>query len=292
MKKLIYFLAAVALFTSHFSLLTLPCFTQNINTFAGNGTFGFSGDGGAAISAQLFWPLGVAVDASGNVYIADNNNHRIRKVNTSGVISTFAGDGTSAFGGDGGVAISAQLNYPAGVAFDASGNVYIADRSNNRIRKVNTSGDISTFAGDGTAAFGGDGGAAISAQLRYPYGVAVDASGNIYISDSDNHRIRKVGSAPTSVELLTFSAEKFNIISIYPNPASDYIQYLLGSEEGGAVTVTLYDALGREVLRKEETISAGIFKEKISTVNFSSGNYLLRITNGKKEKAQKQFVIK
>ena len=166
-----------------------------ITTFAGNGAYGFGGDGSSATSAMLRSPDAVAVDGSGNVYIADTGNHRIRKVDASGFISTFAGSGTTTvggFSGDGGAATSARLDSPDAVAVDGSGNVYIADRINNRVRKVDSSGTISTIAGTGTRGFGGDGGAATSAQLNYPEGVAVDGSGNIYIADTGNNRVRRV----------------------------------------------------------------------------------------------------
>ncbi|MCB4792387.1 MAG: carboxypeptidase regulatory-like domain-containing protein [Elusimicrobia bacterium] len=166
-----------------------------ISTFAGSGTAGYSGDGGQAASAKLNYPFGVAADASGNVYIADTGNFVIRKVNPSGIISTFAGNGTSGYSGDGGSASSAQLVQPVGIAADVSGNVYIADQSGNRIRKVNTSGKISTFAGNGTAGYSGDGGSADSAQLNNPQAVAVDTLGNVYISDYGNYRIRKVNTS-------------------------------------------------------------------------------------------------
>ena len=166
-----------------------------ISTVAGSGTAGFSGDGGAATAAQLNEPYGVAVDSSGNLYIAEWNNNRIRKVNSAGVISTVAGTGTAGFSGDGGAATAAQLSNPQDVALDAAGNLYIADVNNNRIRKVNSAGVISTVAGTGTAGFSGDGGAATSAQLHWPRGVALDGAGNLYIVDNNNHRIRKVDSS-------------------------------------------------------------------------------------------------
>ena len=166
-----------------------------ISTVAGSGTAGFSGDGGAATAAQLNEPYGVAVDSSGNLYIAEWNNNRIRKVNSAGVISTVAGTGTAGFSGDGGAATAAQLSNPQDVALDAAGNLYIADVNNNRIRKVNSAGVISTVAGTGTAGFSGDGGAATSAQLHWPRGVALDGAGNLYIADNNNHRIRKVDSS-------------------------------------------------------------------------------------------------
>ena len=163
-----------------------------ISTVAGDGTEGFGGDGGPATAAQLYRPSGVAVDGAGNLYIADRGNSRIRKVDAAGVITTVAGDGTSGYGGDGGPATAAQLNNPYDVAPDGAGNLYIADRSNSRIRKVDAAGAISTVAGDGTSGYGGDGGAATAAQLNRPWGVALDGAGNLYIADRENHRIRKV----------------------------------------------------------------------------------------------------
>ena len=166
-----------------------------ISTVAGDGTFGFGGDGGAATDAQLKLPYGVALDGAGNLYIADSGNDRIRKVDAAGVITTVAGDGTEGYGGDGGPAVAAQLDFPTGVALDDASNLYIADWVNDRIRKVDAAGVISTVAGDGTEGFGGDNGAATVAQLNSPYDVALDAAGNLYIADSSNHRIRKVDSA-------------------------------------------------------------------------------------------------
>ena len=170
-----------------------------ITTIAGNGIFGYSGDGGAATAAELNGPSGVAVDGSGNVYIAVDGDSRIRKVNTSGIITTLAGNGTLGFSGDGGAATAAELRNADVVAVDRSGNVYIADGYNQRIRQVNSSGFITTFAGNGTHGYSGDGGAATAAELNEPYGVAVDASGNVYIADSYNNRIRKVTIVPSVI---------------------------------------------------------------------------------------------
>jgi type IX secretion system substrate protein/SdrD B-like protein/NHL repeat-containing protein len=174
------------------SALALNTNAQIITTIAGNGTAGYAGDGGQATAAELYDSYGVAIDAAGNVYIADTENHRVRKVTTTGIISTFAGNGTGGYSGDGGQATAAELKDPNGVAFDAAGNVYIADTYNHRIRKVNTAGIISTVVGTGTAGFSGDGGQATSAELNYPQGVALDAAGNLFIPDQNNNRIRKV----------------------------------------------------------------------------------------------------
>jgi hypothetical protein len=163
---------------------------------AGNSRPGYSGDGGPATSAQLSEDAyGVAVDASGNIYIADYENNRIRKVSAAGIITTVAGNGSAGYSGDGGPATSAQLDLPSGVAVDATGNLYIADTFNSRIRKVSAAGIITTVAGNGSIGYSGDSSPATSARLSYPLGVAVDATGNLYIADSYNHRIRKVSAA-------------------------------------------------------------------------------------------------
>ena len=168
-----------------------------ISTIAGNDTAGYSGDGGVATSAKLNYPGGVAVDGSGNVYFSDNNNNRIRKVNTSGIISTIAGNGTAGYSGDGSAATTAEFNSPTALAIDGSGNIFIADENNNRIRKINTSGIISTVAGNGTSGFTGDGSTATSAELSSPSGIAVDGTGNLFITDRNNYRIRKVNTSGT-----------------------------------------------------------------------------------------------
>ncbi len=163
-----------------------------ITTVAGTGTSGFSGDGGPATAAQLADPVAVAVDAVGNLFIADNGNDRIRRVTPGGIITTVAGTETGGFGGDGGPATAAQLADPLAVAVDAAGNLFIADTGNDRIRKVTPSGIITTFAGSGLRGFSGDGGAATGAWLSEPSDVAVDAAGNFFIADNGNDRVRKV----------------------------------------------------------------------------------------------------
>ncbi len=169
--------------------------TGIISTIAGTGVAGVAGDGGPATAAQVSSPYGILADAAGNIYIADAGNNRVRKISVTGIISTVAGDGTPSFGGDGGPATAAQLSSPVCVAMDVQGNLYIADGLNNRIRKVSTSGIITTIAGSGTAGYSGDGGAATAANINEPLAIAVDAAGNVFISDQFNHRIRKVDPA-------------------------------------------------------------------------------------------------
>jgi sugar lactone lactonase YvrE len=173
--------------------------SKNITTVAGNGQQGFAGDGGPATAAALSNPTGLAIDGGGNIFIADSLNHRVRRVDaTARIITTWAGSGAPGFGeggfaGDDDVATAARFSFPSGLAFDTAGNLFIADLGNSRVRRVNgTSLIIQTVAGTGVNGFSGDGGLAVEARFNNPSGVAVDASGNLYIADTPNHRIRMV----------------------------------------------------------------------------------------------------
>ncbi len=169
--------------------------TGNISTVAGTTTQGFAGDGAAATMAELYLPTGVFVDASGNLFIADRGNNRIRKVSTGGTITTVAGNGTGVSSGDGGTATAAGLPSPTSIALDASGDIFVAVPLNSRIREVSAGGTITTVAGEGVAGFFGDGGAPTNALLNHPAGVAVDASGDIFIADTGNNRVREVSAS-------------------------------------------------------------------------------------------------
>ncbi len=195
-----------------------------ITTVAGNGTQGYSGDGGAATDAAFRNPASVAVDTGGNLFIGDNGNNRIRKVSTNGIITTVVGTGQAGYSGDG-AAIYAGLQKPCGVAVDASGNLFFADFHNNCIRKVSTSGIITTVAGNGTKGYSGDGGAATNATLRYPKDVAVDANGNLLIADTFNQCIRKVYST---------DQPNLNLTSVRAGMAGNYSVIITGA--GGSVT--------------------------------------------------------
>ena len=196
------------------SLLPVLCQAQtapafNISAVIGNGTAGFTGDGSAALSAEVNFPSSMAMDKSGNLYIADSANYRIRKVDTSGNISTIAGTGGTGNAGDGKAATAAQFGPPGGIAVDSSGNVYFSDTGNHVIRKIGTDGNISRFAGTGTLGFSGDitqytsPTAAIvlasNAQVSGPTGIAVDSKGNVYFSDTGNNRIRRVSVKDSSI---------------------------------------------------------------------------------------------
>lgn len=160
------------------------------------GSDGYGGDGGIADSALLQNPMHTCHDIAGNIYIADSGNHTVRKVNTAGIISTVAGTGVPGYTGDGGAATSAKLNQPVSVAISPSGILYIADKAAHVIRAVNTgSGQISTFAGTGAPGFSGDGGSATLASLNNPWGIALDTSGDLAVSDNGNDRIRAINIA-------------------------------------------------------------------------------------------------
>ncbi|MGP8215559.1 MAG: T9SS type A sorting domain-containing protein [Bacteroidia bacterium] len=209
--------------------------------FAGNSTAGYSGDGGQASAAELGQPYGVAVDGSGNIYIADYTYGCIRKVNSSGIISTFAGGKGNGYSGDGGPATAAELHYPYGVTTDGIGDVFIADYYNNRIREINMSDTILTIAGTGTPGFSGDGGQATSAEISYPRSVALDAAGNIYIADWGNVRIRKISSTATGINEIIESDK----VNVYPIPNDGQMSIRLSGN--GYNSIHIYDMLGREV---------------------------------------------
>ena len=254
--------------------------TGVITTVAGNGTGGFSGDGMQATSAELSNPDGVAVDAQGHLFIADQGNNRIREVNLStGIITTVAGNGTAGSTGDGAAATAAELNAPQGLAVDSHGNLFIADVENQKIREVNaSSGNISTVAGNGTFGSTGDGSAATAAEVSFPLGVAVDAKGDLFIADHGNDSIREVNVAgvittvagdgasgssgdngpATSAELFApdavavdgqgdlFIADTFNhvIRRVTPVPSITNVLPASGTLQGGGNTVITWSSMG------------------------------------------------
>lgn len=177
-------------------LFNLKAQTQVITTIAGvAGTYTCGGDGGQATDANLWGPSGIVIDTIGNIYIAEQSNYRIRKINTAGIITTIAGNGNAGYSGDGSFATTAELKMPTGLAFDRYGNLFVADQLNYCVRKINTNGIISTIAGTGILGYSGDGGQATAAELNNTGGVAFDKYGNLYIGVGGNRVIRMVNTA-------------------------------------------------------------------------------------------------
>jgi len=240
-----------------------------ISTIAGNGGIGYTSDGVAATSSELNYPIGVTTDPAGNVIIADNSNNRIRLVNTSGIISTIGGNGVIGFNGDGGAATSAELNWPTRVSVDAAGNILIADWGNGAVRQINTSGTIHTLAGTGTQGYSGDGGLATAAELSHPCGAVVDGSGNIFIDDEQNHRVRKINTTEGVNEVLNNS-----IIKIYPNPSTQFLNITFSEKEGN-LTIKVMDIAGKEVLSTPSNGLQSVVSLNVS--NLASGLYFLNV---------------
>jgi sugar lactone lactonase YvrE len=248
-----------------------------ISTVAGNGTGGYSGDGGLAINAELYWPAGLAMDTSGNLYIADDNNSRVREVNPAGIISTFAGTGYGGYNGDGIPATSAELYAPDRVATDSTGNVYISEYGNNRIRKVNTSGIISTVAGTGTAGFSGDGGLATSAEINTPRGISVDPYGSLYISDSNNNRVRKV-QYQTDPPVLSPGAGTYTsaqMVTITDANAGATIYY---TTDGSTPATSSTEYTAPITVSSSETLTAIATASEYSNSVAASAAYVINIT--------------
>ena len=168
-----------------------------ITTHAGTAEPGDSGDGGPAVEARLGSIAGMAVDSLGNMYVADTGNHRVRRIDVAGTITTYAGTGEPGDSGDGGPAAEARLSSPYGVAADTAGNVYVADTGNHRVRRIDAAGTITTYAGTGEPGDCVDGGPAAEARLSSPYGVAADTAGNVYVADTGNHRVRRIDATGT-----------------------------------------------------------------------------------------------
>jgi trimeric autotransporter adhesin len=240
-----------------------------ISTFAGTGAIGFMGDGGPATSAQLDGIWGLCIDATDNLYLADFANGRVRKVNSSGIISTIAGMGGSMiYSGDGGPATSAYIS-PERLAIDRFGNLYITSYISNRVRIVNNSGYITTIAGNGTAGFFGDGGPATAALFKAPSGLALDSCGNLYIADMQNARIRKITYPHCSYLELPSSANKSEL-SIYPNPATTSLTITTADR---VTTIIVSNLLGQTVYSQQYNAQ----QVQVNVANLPKGIYLIRI---------------
>jgi uncharacterized protein (TIGR03437 family) len=249
--------------SNHRVLLAAP--GANLITIAGNGAPGDVGDGGPARLAQLDFPSACALDSDGNLYIADTSSHRIRKTRRDGVIVTIAGIGAAGFSGDGALATAASLSSPRGVAADSDGNVFIADTGNNRIRQITPDGIIHTIAGQDGPAFSGDGGPAVSAWLNAPAGLVLDGSGDLYLADSGNNRVRRLVPdgviAPAGVTQPAV-ATVMNAASMLAGPvAPGEIVSIFGTGFGPDVSVTgAYGANGllSTALGGAEVLFAGV----------------------------------
>jgi uncharacterized protein (TIGR03437 family) len=218
----------------------------NIQTVAGTGTAGYGGDGSTAL-AELNGPTGLAVDGNGNLYIADTQNNRVRMINQAGVTSTIAGTGTAGFSGDGGAAAAAELSYPSALAVDASGDIFIADTGNNRVRLITPNGVINTIAGTGAAAYNGENGPALQIALLNPEGLALDGQGHIWVSDTGNNRVRLLTATHTVVTpVQPIAVTLANSASLLPGPvAPGEIFSIFGSGIGPATAASgSYDASG------------------------------------------------
>lgn len=243
-----------------------------ISSIVGNGNVGFSGDGGLAINAQVNSISAIYLDAVGNLYCSDFGGMRIRKVNTLGIISTIAGNGNFGSSGDGGPATSATLFYPYGITMDAIGNLYFCDAANSKVRKIDTLGIISTFAGVGgfTGGYGGDGGLAINASLNNPSAICIDPTGNIIIGDYANNAIRKVAMG-ISTGILEGKSTNKNF-AVYPNPSNG--NFTLMTNKIG--TYYLTNSVGTNI----KTITATTNNQQVNIGDIAAGIYFVKGEQG------------
>ena len=254
--------------------------TGIINTVAGNGHVGYLGDGFAATSAELNNPIGIGLDRAGNIYIGDYGNNCVRKViKNSGLIETYAGNGTAGFMGDGGLASSAVLNGNTHLALNGAENLFIADVQNNRIRRVDAvSGIITTVAGNGTASYSGDGGIATAATLNGPQGTAFDASGNLYVSDYGNNRVRKIANIGKTTSI-SHDEEGIQFVKIFPNPSAGTFTIQLPGFSN-EMYYHIYNTLGQEVksgrlLQMETSLNLNDLMDGIYNVTIIQKNILV-----------------
>lgn len=290
-------------------------------TIAGTGTAGYSGDGGPAINAKINGAQGLAIDAMGNIYFADKRNHRIRKIDLVGNISTIAGNGGGAYSGDGGQAAMAQIKDPKGLIIDGLGNIYFIDGGNSRVRKINTTGIITTIAGPGVGTtlkgitidasgnlffsssnkinkiinpgltntiagqsshgFSGDGGPAINCSLNFPQDLEFDSQGNLYIADMFNNRIRLICFNSCAVGFNELDNSNNNLFTLFPNPSGNNIQL---NTEANFNSIEIINSLGQLVLKQN-------FTNSISIENLNRGIYFINLLdNQNKLLATKKFI--
>ena len=247
-----------------------------ITSFAGTGSYGFSGDGLAATTAQLWLPLNVTADDTGNIYISDRGNFRVRKVDIRGIITTFAGNGSSVYIGDGIQATNAQF-CPDWIRMDTANNLYIGDNLNNRVLRIDNTGIIRNVAGDGLTVFGGDNGPATAAAIYYPSGLAFDACGNLYISDVNDNRVRKVAFNPTCdpandpLGNPNIFKNVVSTVSIFPNPA---FASLTVTSQYKITKITIANLIGQTVFNQTYDTE----KAEVNISGLPVGVYIVKVT--------------
>ncbi len=240
-----------------------------VSTFAGGGSS--SGEGIPATSAVLSGPQGLAVDGSGNVYIANSSDHQVRKVNAAGLITTIAGNGTAGTSGDGGAATAAELRSPRGLVVDNSGNIYISDDQANNLRKIDASGIITTIAGTGTAGYSGDGGSPLLADFNIPTGVTVDGTGNIYIVDGDNNVVRKV--CPTCGNAAVEKIDSEKLMNVWPSPNDGIFHIYVPAAGLVPAQITVTNIIGQTVNVQEGVTNSDIMLR----TDLSPGVYFVNV---------------
>jgi serine/threonine-protein kinase len=250
--------------------------TGVVTTLAGSGTAG-SVDATGTL-ASFHNPYGVVVDTSGNVYVADQSNNKIRKITPTGVVTTFAGSGT--YGSVNATGTLASFNQPEGLAIDASGNIYVADAVNNKIRKITPAGVVTTLAGSG--AIGSVDANGTLASFEFPTDMAVDASGNVYISDEANNKIRKISATGETVETAIEDQSTTIELSVFPNPTSGDLRITAPEN----LQLIIYNAQGIKVM--EQNLLEG--SNTISLENYKPGLYIIQSTNGTSKSQQYSLV--
>jgi sugar lactone lactonase YvrE len=251
--------------------------TNIIYAYAGTGTNGYSGDDSLAINAKFSRVLGLALDRSGNLYIGDWDNGRIRKVDVStGIVTTFAGNGTVGYSGDGGPATAAMFNKPTALCFDSCGNLYLSDENNQRVRKIDMDTKIiTTVAGKGTTGFSGDSGLADSAEFNHPTGICIDKYGSLYVSDFNNQRVRKVAFdtiCTGNISLYTNKIVNKIQVSIFPNPAYNNLTI---TSSGIINTISITNPVGQTVFSQTYNIE----KAQVNIAGLPPGVYIVKVTD-------------
>jgi sugar lactone lactonase YvrE len=286
-------------------------------TIVGTGTAGYSGDGGPAINAKINGAKGLAFDATGNIYFADQNNYRIRKIDLAGNISTITGNGGSGYSGDGGPAISAQIGSARGIAIDVAGNIFIAESTRirkinaagiistiaqnmnsttgvtidasgniffstlNQINKINSIGLITTIAGNTSTGFSGDGGPAINCKLWWPDDLEFNSQGNLYVADTHNNRIRLICFNSCAVGVNELDNSNKNQLSIYPNPSNNKIQV---NSDADFNRIEIVNNLGQLIISQENAA-------EVSVKDLSNGIYFIHLFDAQnKLLATKKFI--